>query len=417
MYAKLLLLLGPLAAATAGKCVCPGGLYAAAAQAVAGHPQATSYCVSKYPVLPKTSTVITTTTTTKAVSTRTETTKGVTVTAPVTASATTTTATTTVTVTTVASTDNVDTTFVTATPTVTTTATQTNTETVTVTAVTTTVDYTGPVIVTKRTTYPTHNPKAEAAFSSLIKKASSFVKTACACIQAPSIVKTTSTVTRTASVTATVTATVAATVSVTTTPAATTTATATSTITTTTTISSVATSTTTADPRTLTTTVTTSTQATVIATVTETCAPSTPNYCAANGGCRAPGALDDRKNCGRCGVSCTGDDSCIAGVCRQPNRCAPDDFCSADQTTCYCYRTRSGNGVCYQNGGMCGARNCQTSQDCPNGETCIAEGTNCCTTAAGTALCPAPASAARLFRRGDNALGVLRVPYHAPGSA
>lgn len=440
MYASLLLLAAPLAAARTAKCACPGGRYASAAQAVSGYSQATSYCASAYPVTPKVSTVTATTTLTAVDGTATETTTAATVTESVTESAITLTVSTSVVETSVATTDSVETSLTTTTPIVTATATQTETETSTETT-TTTVDYTVPA---KREAgaLMTKDPKA-AAYSSLISQPSSFIKIACACIQPPTTTTTTTTVTSTVSATATATETATLTVSTTTTPISTNTLTETSTELTTTTILSSVESTVTAEPMTATTTTTTTTQTTATATATVTCPASAPNYCATTGACRAPGALNDRKNCGRCGLAvsiprfltpcfprystfanthpykqCTGDDSCIDGVCKQPNQCFRDDFCSADQQTCYCYDTRSGNRVCYENGGSCGARDCQTSQDCPNGETCVgALGTNCCTTASGTALCPAPASAARMFRRAADGPGVLRLPFHAPASA
>lgn len=92
-----------------------------------------------------------------------------------------------------------------------------------------------------------------------------------------------------------------------------------------------------------------------------------------------------------CSLKCTGDQSCVNGVCQAVNACSiiGAGTCSnGDPQTCACFRTTSGSGVCSAQGSTC-AQPCATSQDCPNGSDCSAP-FNCCLDASDVARCPNP---------------------------
>lgn len=195
---RILPFISPITAAVAP--LCPGGIYAAAASLVAGHGPATSFCASKYPLaaLTTTSTSFTIATLTAATVTPTSTLATTTVIDVALAATSTSTTTTTV----IILTDTVSTSTTTQTstkPTMTATAEATAVSTLVI--YTTTVNYAPPARLARR--LPARvDPKA-VALSSLLKQASSFVKTVCACVQVQKTTGTVLTSTSTSTVTAT----------------------------------------------------------------------------------------------------------------------------------------------------------------------------------------------------------------------
>ncbi|KAK4460367.1 hypothetical protein QBC42DRAFT_253461 [Cladorrhinum samala] len=122
--------------------------------------------------------------------------------------------------------------------------------------------------------------------------------------------------------------------------------------------------------------------------------------------------LTDNANCGSCGNACGSEAVCTNGVCKPlvtpcdtPFRCGYDiPRCGGGGpgTYCVCFpRPGHPNGAnaCIDAWAAGCGQQCSSDADCPSAELCFS---SCCgqTCIRRIAICPAPASPSRLFRRG-----------------